>query len=479
MSPKKRKSRKPKTHQGLSGNPQRRARQLQERRAGQPAFGRLPVPQADPGRAVLRELAYRLAGGAPDAPWWQESHERVLSGARALTWPTRLVDLETQACQIVGGEFYDRLQSPGTGLHPPQWLRALAEKTGAALRAALAGGADDWQKLWALLCGLALMAPRTPDKAVDETALRAREMFPDIKDPHEAALAEADMVARLLANRGLETCPALPAGGSRIAGEPLAARDAYGSRFLLTAPFSYDEGAPDHWYAWDFDLCWIAVAVGAGVFASAEEALSEWRDVVGPAGSGAALSPCAPGMTARLLAPCLQTGMLADILQGSEPRELIREHYRLRRRARDLTGSGETGEGSSPFDAGHVDDAFLSWYATRHDDVPEAVAEATGTIIGEWGPHENPDERSFYACSPHRIEMAAHLIRVGYFAGYANPALRLLPEWTQWCIEQTGLDEDAAARSRETASSAASVLIDDEDDEPAAEDAAAPFRRRE
>jgi hypothetical protein len=184
-------------------------------------------------------------------------------------------------------------------------------------------------------------------------------------------------------------------------------------------------------------------------------------------------------MTARLLAPCLRTGVLAGMLQGPEPRELIREYYRLRRRARDLTGSADTGAGSSPFDAGHLDDAFLDWYAARHDDVPEAVAEATGTILSEWGPHENPDERSFYACSPHRIEMAAHLIREGYFADSANAALRLLPEWTQWCIEQSGLDGDAAARSREAARSAASVLVDDEDDEPAAEDDKAPFRRHE
>jgi hypothetical protein len=468
----------PRTHrQGLSGNPQRRAQQLQERRAqGQPVFGQLPrEPPADPDRAAFRELAYRLAGGAPDEAWWRESHERILARAGALAWPSRLVDLETQACQIVGDEFYDRLQSPGTGLHPGQWLRALAEETGAALRAALAQGADDWQKLWALLCGLALTAPRTPAEAVNETVRSAREEFPDIKDAHETALAEADKVAGLLADRGLESGAGRPADGSRPAGEPLVARDAYGSRLLLMAPFSYDGGAPDHWYAWDIDLCWIVVVVGAGVFATAEDALGEWRDAVGPAASGAALSPCAAGMTARLLAPCLQTGVLADMLQGLESRELIREYYRLRRRARDLTGSAGTGEGSSPFDAGHLDDAFLDWYATRHDDVPEAI----GTILGEWGPHENPDERSFYACSPHRVEMAAHLIREGYFAGYANPALRLLPAWTEWCIEQSGLNGDAAARSREAAHAATSVLADDEDDEPAAEDDEAPFRRHE
>jgi hypothetical protein len=460
MSPKKRKSRKPRTHvQGLSGNPERRAQQLEERRAR----------GADPDRAALRELAYSLAGGASPAAWWRESHERILSRARAVAWPSRLVDLETQAGQIVGDEFYDRLQSPEGGLHPVQWLRALAEETGTALRAELGRGSDDWQRLWALLCGLALTAPGAPAGAESETARLVREMFPDIKDAHEAALAEAGKIARLLARRGLEPSPADPAAGSGPAGEPLAARDAYGSRFLVVAPFSYDGGAPDHWYAWDIDGCWIDVVVGAGVFASAEDALREWRDAVGPAASGAALSPCAAGMTARLLPSALQTGGMADSLEGREPRELIGEYYRLRRRARDLAGSADAGEGPAPFDAGHAGDAFRDWFAARHDDVP--MAEAAGIVLGEWGPHESPDERSFYACSPHRIEMAAHLIRAGYPAEYAGPALRLLPEWTEWCIERGGLSEDAAARSRQAASAAVSVVLDGEDK--------APFRREE
>jgi hypothetical protein len=226
-------------------------------------------------------------------------------------------------------------------------------------------------------------------------------------------------------------------------------------------------------------LCWITVVVGAGVFASAEDALREWRDVVGPAASAAALSPCAAGMTARLLSPCLQTGILADMLQGREPRELIHEYYRLRRRARDLTGSVDACAGSSPFDPSHVQDAFLDWHATWRGEDPAAAAEAVGTVLGEWGPPENLDERSFYACSPHRIEMAAHLIREGYYPDDANTALRLLPEWTQWCIEQTGLDGNAAGRSREAARSATSVLVGDEADEQVAEDDEAPFRRQE
>ena len=47
--------------------------------------------------------------------------------------------------------------------------------------------------------------------------------------------------------------------------------------------------------------------------------------------------------------------------------------------------------------------------------------------------------------------MTARLIRDGYLPDHANEALRLLPEWTQWCIEQSGLTGDLAARSRAAA----------------------------
>jgi hypothetical protein len=479
VSSRKRSSGKRKGRQGLSGNPQRRAQQLgQDRPAGRD-LSAFAHTLTDQDRAALRELAYRLAGGAPPEPWWRESHERILARARALTWPARLVDLETQACQIVGDEFYGCFRSPGTGLHPVQWLRALAEQAGAASRAALAEGADDWPKLWALLCGLALTAPRTPSGGVDETVSEKLPEFPAIEYPLDTALAEAEKFAAQAAGREVEPGLGRLANGCSPAGEPLVARDVYGSRHVLVAPFSYDGGAPDHWYAWDIDLCWIDVVVGAGVFASPGDALREWRDAVGAAASGAALSPCPAGMTAELLASCLTTGPMADIMQGNEPRDLIREHYRLRRRARDLTGSADATAGSSSFDADRVREAFADWYATRHDDDPGAVTETAGTIYEMWGPHSYPDERSFCACSPHRIEMAAHLIRESYSPEYANPALRLLPEWTEWCIARTGLGGDAAARSRAASRSAATALAHDEDDESAADDDEAPFRRHE
>jgi len=117
--------------------------------------------------------------------------------------------------------------------------------------------------------------------------------------------------------------------------------------------------------------------------------------------------------------------------------------------------------------------------AARHDDVPQDAADAVDTIIAKWGPRADPRDSSLYACSPHRIQMAAHLIREGYFPEYANAALRLLPEWTQWCIEQNGIGGDFAARSRGTALTESAAAVDEETHDSAPELDDAPFRRQE
>jgi hypothetical protein len=470
VASKKRRSGRNKTpRQGISGNPQRRAEQLAQR---QPAIA------DEPDLSTLRELAYALAGGADPRPWWDESHRRILAVARTLAWPSRLVDLETQACRIVGDEFYERLNSESAGMHPSQWLRALAEKAGAELRASVAEGTSDWRPLQALLCGLALTVP--PGDTESETAKLARETFPDIKDPYPTVRAEAGRAAKLLAERGLDAGLGPSADGAGAAGDPLVACDAYGSRFLLVAPFGYDGGEVDHWYAWDVDSCWILNVVGAGVFGSAEDALAEWQQAVGPA-AGTALSSAAPEMAARLLAPCLQTGPLSEMLEGAEPRELIWEYYRLRRRASALVRPADAtaaAAASSDDDLSPVRDAFLAWYTARHGDVPPDTADTVDLILYEWGPPVRAEERSRYACSPHRIEMTARLIRDGYYPDHANEALRLLPEWTQWCIEQSGLAADLAARSRAAALTEATALVDEEE-APTIQPDEGPFRRQE
>jgi hypothetical protein len=59
------------------------------------------------------------------------------------------------------------------------------------------------------------------------------------------------------------------------------------------------------------------------------------------------------------------------------------------------------------------------------------------------------------------------------------PLTALLPEWTQWCIGQSGLDGDLAARSRAAALTETAALVDEETNALAAERDGAPFRRQE
>jgi hypothetical protein len=492
VAPKNRNSGKRKTQRhGLSGNPQRRAEQLEKdrpRRDAQQMRQELDLPPGGLRGDSFRDLAYALAGGAREAPWWRDSHERVLRKACALDWPTRLADIEEQACDLVGGQFYDNLQAHPAGHHQAQWLRALVEHAGAALRDAITDGSD-WQPLWTLLYGVALTTPELA--AEDEEGRAGREEFPDIKDPHSTAIAELAEAAALLSQRSVVPSPEFPASGARPAGVPLVARDAYGSRFLVAAPFGYEADVPDHWYAWDIDACWTLTVASAGTFGSADEALAEWRGAVGTA-ADAELSPGDPALIARLLHPCLQTGVLANMLRGSEPRELIREVYRMGRRARALAGARFGAMDGTPTDGkkvagdadqfgrpAHTREAFRNWYRERHPGAPKGIAATADTIIGEWGPGLPLDERSFYACSPFRVAMTAHMIGVEYEPAFASRAIRLLPEWTQWCAQQSGITRNLADRAIAIARAAADELAKPDPDELPDPTDTTPFRHQE
>lgn len=259
----------------------------------------------------------------------------------------------------------------------------------------------------------------------------------------------------------------------------------------MAAPFGYEAGVPDHWYAWDVDACWVVSVTGAGTFASADEALAEWRDAVGTA-ADSELLPGDSGLVAGLLLPGLQTGVFSDMLRGGEPRELIRELYRMRRRARALAGTVPGAADGTPVDgdkgAGDVDQfgrpadarkAFRDWYGARHPSAPKGIVATVDTIIGEWGPGHHLDERSFYACSPFRVAMTAHLIGDNYEPSYASRAIRLLPEWTQWCAQQAGIPENLAEPSVAIARTAADALDKQDAEELADPTDTMPFRHRE
>src|SRR5258708_7578358 len=238
---------------GLSGNPQRRAVQLQER--------------ASQDREQEREHRHVPSFQAPGTPysyrppdWWQESHESVLVRVRGTEWPSDRLGVETLAGEIVGDELHARMNTPGViGLQPSRWLDALAGAAQDALIMDIAADGGDWRRLWAFLCGL------------DEES-------------------RLEFAATQLEKRGL-TADVPP--GYQPTGEYLLARDAYGTRFLLTASFFIPNGpapspTPHHWYAWDLDWCSMGVVMAASPCPSPADALADWRTAAGPAATAPA-----------------------------------------------------------------------------------------------------------------------------------------------------------------------------------------------
>lgn len=489
VSSKKRTSRKGgKSASGLSGNPQRRERQLRERA----------------GTGVLRELADTGVTSRPlprtsrpEPTWWRESHDRVIEKAREADWPADPLALEILAGEIAGDEFYERMQSEHLGFRPTEWLRKLILHVGGTLSDELQDPAPrDPDALWAFLQGLALISPNLPpeDEPADDVLRQIRAQFPDHSRPREAALALLDHAAKLPAGESLATSSLAnhPASGFRPAGQPLVARDAYGSRLLLVATFTLNQppiqNDSAHCYAWDIDTCFLSTVVAASAYGCAEDALADWREAVGPMSTTAELSSCPSGLAARLLEPVLHIDPGTEGVNGREPRALIREQHRLRRRAQELIDSLPEAT-TSPAEAlvaigQHADaarDSFLAWHASRNGDSPESpesAAEALDTLLDEWGPWRQPTEELLYACSPHRIELTALLLRDGYFPDSANQALELLPDWVQWCIEQSGITGNAAAQALAAARAEASRLATAGGDY-SKDDQDRPYRRQE
>ena len=122
---------------------------------------------------------------------------------------------------------------------------------------------------------------------------------------------------------------------------------------------------------------------------------------------------------------------------------------------------------------------FLDWHTEHADNSPDArdeAAEALELLLAEWGPDVPPDERAFYACSPHRIQACASILRDSYESDWVDKALSLLPDWTQWCASKTALDAEAVGRALTAARAEAAILASET--HTVTEDEA-PFRRPE
>ncbi|MDJ0347596.1 hypothetical protein QMK19_41025 [Streptomyces sp. H10-C2] len=293
--------------------------------------------------------------------------------------------------------------------------------------------------------------------------------------PHPAAQVAVKTVTDLR-----ERNPSLPEGPIADAptGTALWCRDAYGTRFAVTAPFAAANG-PDRWYLWDIDACGgDALTVGAGYFPDADQALASWLAAVGPdATSGCRLEPVSdPHLAARLL-----PGLAGFFHPGGESEGQYAEFHRCRRLAQELRRSdfldGNTATAGTPAPAQPVGkDAwiaeFTAWRAELRpghnavpDDFPVEEGEEPPTeddiyreLADGWFISEFPELA--HACSPHRIALLAAHIRDYYTSDYALVVLGLVPDLAAWLTERSGLSATVGGRTRAYADGTAVPDVD-------------------
>jgi hypothetical protein len=158
--------------------------------------------------------------------------------------------------------------------------------------------------------------------------------------------------------------------------------------------------------------------------------------------------------------------LLADLLPrtdgaehgviGGESRRRMDNYYRMLRRSDDLAAALATAGHPLPTETRWMHEArhgfpintyvadFLAWHAARSPvpvdgEAAEALAEAwlDGTL-----------EETRLSCSPHRIRTLQSRIGIEWKGDpLTEPVAALLPEWTRWCTDRTGLDPELAARS--------------------------------
>lgn len=248
------------------------------------------------------------------------------------------------------------------------------------------------------------------------------------------------------------------ARGRTVTGPVMWARDAYGGRWAVVAPFASADG-PDRWYLWDVDACgYEVVTVYSGFHLSAENALDAWRESVGHAATGAALTPVDDPETLD----DLLRGELEETRLGGEDQQQYAEFLRGRRLGKTVREAlRRTRRGT------HVrltaDDARQR-FAQRlrqlgyhdgppgdgSDDGPAGADELAAEMADFWSPRQHPT--LYAACSPHKVALNVLFLR-DYFKGdFAAELVAVLPEWIRFLAEQTGMAADLTERCLEYAS---------------------------
>lgn len=233
----------------------------------------------------------------------------------------------------------------------------------------------------------------------------------------------------------------------KVTGEVRWARDAYGSRFAVTAPIPTTQ-EPDRCYLWDIDACGHqVVTVHSAYYPSAEQAFEEWRAAVGQVAAGG--STLTPVDDSRLLADLLpaEEGILRV---GGENAEQYAEYHRGKRlaeAARKATRPTPAGT-RTPLDAATAATEFADWLRENRADQPQPtdLDELLTELADSW---QIGDVAALHeTCSPHRVALTVLHLSDYYDDEFAPQLVALLPDWISWLATRTGITPELADRCR-------------------------------
>jgi hypothetical protein len=257
-----------------------------------------------------------------------------------------------------------------------------------------------------------------------------------------------DLVAEHLDARAAQRV----ARGRAVTGPVLWARDVYGSRWAVVAPFTSVDG-PDRWYLWDVDTCgYEVITVHSGFHRSAESAMAAWRESVGQAAASANLT----AVDDRETLGDLLRGEVEGIRIGGEDQEQYAEFLRSRRLGRIAREAVRRvrGRASVPLTAADAKTRFAQrlrqigyhdgMAGDRPDEGPAGADELAAEMADSWSPRNHPTLYPF--CSPHKVAVAVLHLRDYYQDDYAAELVAILPEWIRLLAEHTGMPAELTER---------------------------------
>src|SRR3954451_18008333 len=382
------------------------------------------------GRASARTVVESLAGPRDRPEWFDDSVTGVLDRSEAALAARGPRELGGATAGLLGTELHRAINEEPRGLRLDWWFEHLVEAAVARIRVE-AGRDGAWQAPWWLLHGLTSVGPPALAAAAQTALGRARKEL--AKDAYQSQPGWLRLLPQISAT-----------------GEVWQMRDVYGARFAVIAGFTYPDGTDRSVFLFDIDACGLVDLAGAGVFDDVDQAAVVWRATVGDAADHADPAPVVTGDQLSCLVHC-QTG--EDMVKGTEPRAVMDNWFRARRRTHDLARTlrkrgmtlPEARNLFTDVDTKPTAEAFTAWYRAAHGTEPDP--EAVDALAAEWLEGALPGTQ--HAASPHRARylltliddwIPDHPVTVG--------AKALLPEWVRWNGEQAGLPGDLLDRAR-------------------------------